>query len=141
MLIRVILADHSKVMQREFRDLLQQYPEIELVGVANDFAQMIQLVEDLKPDVIVMEPRMRDAAAFTPEYVKSLMNGCASRILALSLWSDPDSLSLANRFGAFTLLRKMNLYDELIPTIMQVALTVEQCEEGVLLRHKPSPDN
>ncbi|HTQ95964.1 MAG TPA: hypothetical protein VMH89_04120 [Candidatus Acidoferrum sp.] len=141
MSIRVILADHSKVMQREFRDLLRQYPEIELVAVANDFAQMIQLVEDLKPDVIVLEPRMRDAAAFTPEHVKTRLNGCASRILVVSLWSDPDSLSLANRFGAFTLLRKVNLYDELIPTIMQVALTVEQRDEGVLLRHKSNPDH
>jgi hypothetical protein len=40
-------------------------------------------------------------------------------IIAISLWKDDDTKTLAETFGAHVLLDKMNLYSELIPAIKQ----------------------
>jgi DNA-binding NarL/FixJ family response regulator len=102
------------------RVLLLVQPEIELVGEAADFAHTIQMMNDLKPEVIVMDLHMPDETNVEPLIVKSLLNH-GSRLLAISLWNDEDAKALAESFGAVTLMDKIELADKLIPTIMQLA--------------------
>lgn len=117
--IKVLLADDSDVVRRAIRDLLDQYPEIELVGEAVSFAQTIQMTNDLKPQVILMDVHMKDQATFTREDIKTRLNG---RIVAISLANDGETKALADSFGALILLDKMELAVELIPTIEKLAL-------------------
>ncbi|MGB7436401.1 MAG: hypothetical protein WBR26_05895 [Candidatus Acidiferrum sp.] len=49
------------------------------------------------------------------------LNVCTSRIVAISIWNDEKTRELAESFGTVTLLDKMNLSDELIPTIEKFA--------------------
>jgi DNA-binding NarL/FixJ family response regulator len=117
--IKVLLADDSDVMRRAIRNLLRQYPNIELVGEAVSFAQTIQMMNDLKPQVILMDLHMKDQATFTTEDIKTQLNG---RIVAISLANDEETKALADSFGALILLDKMELAVELIPTIEKFAL-------------------
>lgn len=117
--IKVLLADDSDVVRRAIRDLLDQYPEIELVGEAVSFAQAIQMANDLKPQLILMDVHMKDQATFTREDIKTQLHG---RIVAISLANDGETKALADSFGALILLDKMELAVELIPTIEKLAL-------------------
>jgi two-component system chemotaxis response regulator CheB len=118
--IKVLLADDSDVVRRAIRGLLEQYPKIELVGEAVSFAQTIQMTNDLKPQVILMDLHMKDQVTFTVEDIKTQMNG---RIVAISLANDGETKALAESFGALILLDKTKLADELIPTIEKFALS------------------
>jgi DNA-binding NarL/FixJ family response regulator len=120
--IRVLLADDTEFMRRAISRLLETRPELEVVGEADDFAQTIQLANDLKPQVIVMDLHMPDEARFTPQEVESLLNH-GSQLLAISIWNNEDAKALAESFGAVKLLDKMSLSKELIPAILQVALS------------------
>ncbi len=116
--IKVLLADDSDVARRAIRALLEQYPMIELVGEAVTFAQTIQMTNDLKPQVVLMDLHMKDQDTFTIEDVKTQLDGL---IVAMSIANDGETKALADSFGAVTLLDKTELVDELIPTIEKLA--------------------
>jgi hypothetical protein len=62
---------------------------------------------------------MPDEREYTPKLVKSQILLHTKGIVAISLWNDADTKTLAQSFGAHMLLDKMSLYSELIPAIKQ----------------------
>ena len=116
--IKILLADDNDVARRAIRGLLEENPMIELVGEAVSFAQTIQMANDLKPQVVLLDVHMKDQATFTPEDIKTQLDGL---IVAISIANDGETKALADSFGAVTLLDKAELVDELIPTIMKLA--------------------
>jgi DNA-binding NarL/FixJ family response regulator len=119
MSIRVLLADDSEIVRRGIRSLLRSQTEIELVGEAADFCQTIQLLNELKPQVVVLDLHMPEGPEATLLDVKSHLHH-DSRVLPMSVWNDEETKALAERLGTFPLLDKMELGDKLIPTIMHL---------------------
>ncbi|MFC9635812.1 response regulator transcription factor, partial [Streptomyces mirabilis] len=58
MTIRVLLADDQPVVRAGLRMLINDIPDIEIVGEAGTGAEAVQLATDLHPDVVVMDIRM-----------------------------------------------------------------------------------
>jgi DNA-binding NarL/FixJ family response regulator len=119
MSIKVLVADDTVVMRQAIGRLLGSQPEIELVGEAADYFQTIQLSNDLKPQVIVMDLHMPDVTELTPIEFKSRLNH-QTLLLAISMWDDESTKDLADSFGAVTLLNKMELPKTLVPAILQL---------------------
>jgi len=44
-----------------------------------------------------------------------------SRVLAISVWDDEETKTLADNYGAVKLLDKINLGTQLIPSILEIA--------------------
>jgi len=124
MSIKVLLVDGSDVMRLAIRQLLKKEPGIEVIGTANSFAETIALTAAFKPDVLLMDPHMPDEREYKPAFVKSQILFHTKCIVAISLWNDDDTRTLAETFGAHVLLDKMNLYSELIPAIKQFCPSV-----------------
>jgi DNA-binding NarL/FixJ family response regulator len=119
--VKVLLADDSELTRGAIRRfLLKDRSDIELVGEACNFAQTIQMSNDLKPHVIVMDLRMPDDYKMTAQDVKAQLSHGAC-VLAISAWDDEETKDLAKSFGAVALLDKMKLSEELIPAIMKFA--------------------
>jgi DNA-binding NarL/FixJ family response regulator len=115
--IKVLVADDSEIIRRGIRQLLATETEIEIVAEAVDFAQTIQMVNDLKPRVIVMDLHMPDELNISAEDIKSQLNH-GSQLLAISLSNHEETKGLAESYGASVLLDKMNLADTLAPTVV-----------------------
>jgi DNA-binding NarL/FixJ family response regulator len=120
LLIKVLLADDSEVVLRAIRGFLDQDPEIKVVAEAADFSQTVQMANDLKPEIIVMDLHMRNSVTTLADAMLHL-NGCGAQVLAMSFSNDDDAKALAKHSGALALLDKMTLIDELIPTIKMFA--------------------
>jgi DNA-binding NarL/FixJ family response regulator len=120
--IKVLLADDNEVVRGAIRRLLGQEAGIELVGEATTFGQTIQMANDLKPQVVVLDLHMKDEEALTPEDVKRGLDGRETRIVAISVWNDEETKALAESSGAFALVDKMMLASELIPIIGESVL-------------------
>jgi len=58
MRIKILLAEDHKIVREGTRQLLEQSPDMEVVGEASDGVEAIQFAEDLHPDVIVMDVRL-----------------------------------------------------------------------------------
>jgi len=67
--------------------------------------------------VLLLDLHLPEKRQFTPALVKSQLQ-CV-RILAVSFSNDDDRRNLPKSYGASALLDKMNLYNEMIPAIMQ----------------------
>jgi DNA-binding NarL/FixJ family response regulator len=119
--VTVLLADDSDITRGAIRRfLLTNNKDIKLVGEAVNFAQTIQMSNDLRPHVIVMDLRMPDDCENTPETIKARLNQ-SSQLVAISAWDDEQTKALAVSFGAAELLDKMKLSDLLVPTILRLA--------------------
>ncbi|MCI0438257.1 MAG: response regulator transcription factor, partial [Chloroflexi bacterium] len=56
--IRVLLADDQSLMRRGISLLLQEEPDIEVVGEASNGWDVIENVKELEPDVVLMDVEM-----------------------------------------------------------------------------------
>jgi DNA-binding NarL/FixJ family response regulator len=115
---KVLLADDSDVARQAIHRLLEQNPIIELIGEAVSFAETIQITNDLKTQVILMDLHMKDQTTFAVEDLKTQLDGL---IVAISVANDGETKALADSFGAVTLLDKTELVDGLLPTIKKLA--------------------
>ena len=72
--IRVLVVDDSLFMRSAIKKMLTQHDDFEIVGMAKDGFEAVQMVTDLHPDVITMDynmPRM-DGASAVMEIMKML---------------------------------------------------------------------
>lgn len=118
--ITVLLADDEEVVRRAITRFLVPHPAIKLVGEAANFAQTIQRANDLKPQIIVMDLHLPRGHKDCDRDLQSCLNQ-GSQLVAISFANDIEAEALAASFGAAKLLDKTKLFDELIPTIMQLA--------------------
>jgi hypothetical protein len=77
----------------------------------------VQLVSELKPQVLLLHLRLAEDAHFSPAYVKEQLSPVCT--LAISIQNDDDSKALAESYGAVRLLDKMSLYAEMVPAILR----------------------
>jgi len=51
-MIKVLMADDSERMRTAMLRLLQEEPQIQVVGEASNFAETIQMITDFKPKML-----------------------------------------------------------------------------------------
>ena len=56
--ITVVLADDHPIVRQGLRHLLENDPELNVVGEAGDGIETVQLVETMKPDILVVDMMM-----------------------------------------------------------------------------------
>jgi len=80
--IRVLVVDDSALMRRVITGLLEQDPTIRVVATARNGREAIELVQELRPDIVTMDVRMpvMDGLATT----EHLMAYCPTPILVLT---------------------------------------------------------
>jgi chemotaxis response regulator CheB len=113
-----LLADDSKELRQAIRRRFEGQSEITLVGEAVDFSDAIRLAQQLHPDVVLLDLRMRDSHGLDALAASPKLVSTGSTILAISFSIDDDTKALARQIGAVKLLDKLSLYTELIPTIL-----------------------
>ena len=116
--VSVLLADDSEIFRRAIRELLEKSAEIEVVGEAVDFAQMVQMAKRLKPEVIVADLNLLEPA---PPDFRSQLSIELSRLIAVSRSFDVDAKLFAASVGISVLLDKAKLSRELVPAILRTA--------------------
>src|SRR5689334_12873178 len=90
---RVVVVDDSAYVRKAIRQMLSRSPFIEVVGTARDGAEALELVEELRPDVVTCDLNMpeMDGVAFVkaqmarrpvPIIIISIANQAGEQVLA-----------------------------------------------------------
>lgn len=118
--LRVLLADDHGLLRKGIRSVLAQDASIAIAGEANDGVEAVQLAQELKPDVVMMDiamPRLNGLDAATQILRKQRRQG----IIMLSMYSDEEYLIRAVNAGVRGYLLKDAAEPDLVPAIRAVA--------------------
>ena len=119
-LLRLLIADDQPLIRRALSMTLGAEADIEIVGLAANGQQAIEMALELKPDVIIMDQQMpgtggaaatREITARRPEV----------RIVVLTTFDDDELVFEAIRSGAHAYLLKDATEDVILETVRAVS--------------------
>lgn len=117
--IRVYIADDHPIVRRGIRDLLQTEADIIVVGEAENGRQVVRDVDELQPDIILMDLIMPEMDGIEATRQVREKNPDV-RILVLTSFATDDKVFPAIKAGALGYLIKDTGPDDLLRAIRQV---------------------
>lgn len=120
MSIRILLADDHKIVREGLKVLLENQSDMEVIAEAENGRTTAQMVQELLPDVVIMDISMPDMNGIeaTRQITATAPN---VKILALSLHSNRRFVVEMLKAGASGYLLKNHAATELIEAIRAVA--------------------
>jgi two-component system response regulator NreC len=117
---RILLADDHKLMRSGLKALIEQQPDLAVVGEADDGRQAVALAVSLKPDLLVMDIGMPNLNGIEAAHQITQANP-ATAIVILSMHSDESYVLRALKAGAKGYLLKDSAESDLIRAVHAVA--------------------
>jgi DNA-binding NarL/FixJ family response regulator len=118
--VRVLIADDQALVRGGFRMILEAKEDMEVVGEAGDGTEAVALVEELRPDVVLMDVRMPDMDGIEATR-RIVASGSSARIVILTTYDIDEYVFSALRAGASGFLLKDVRPAELAEAIRIVA--------------------
>ena len=117
--IRIVLAEDHALVREGTRRILEQHPDLDVVGEAEDGQQALEMIERLRPDVAILDVRMPKLSGI--EVVRQ-MKPCspATRALVLTAYDDDDYILALMEAGATGYLLKTARASELVEAVRSV---------------------
>jgi len=118
--IKVLLVDDHSLVRRGFRRMLEDEPDITVVGEASDGDEAVRLAKELAPQVIVMDCALPDTSGLiaTRKILETLPR---KAVLMLSMHSEDTLVRQALDAGARGYILKNAVDLELATAIRRVA--------------------
>ncbi len=97
--IRVVLAEDHSVVRQGILHVMEQTPDIKVIGEAENGEKALEICKDLKPDVLIIDVRMPFLSGI--EVIRSLKDiSPETKSLVLSAYDDDDYVFEAMANGA-----------------------------------------
>ena len=114
--IKVLLAEDHTIVRKGIRSLLDNEPDIEVIGEAEDGREAVEKVEELCPDIVLMDitmPRLNGLDA--SRQIKKMHPEV--RVLVLTMYTNEEYILQLLQAGASGYLVKQSAPEELLSAI------------------------
>ena len=117
---RVVLADDDHVFREILVEVLDADDRFEVVGVAGDAVEVIALVEETDPDLVLLDVRMPGGGPVAAQAITAAGNG-RPKVVALSAQAGSSHVLAMLRGGVVGYLVKGNVGADLPNLLARVA--------------------
>src|SRR5512145_3237167 len=115
-MIRVLICDDQAIVCDGLEAILSTDSEIEVVGLASNGAQVVELAQSIKPDLVLMDLKMPGMNGIqATQVIREQLP--ETRVLVLTTYDDDEWVFDAIRSGAAGYMLKDTPRDKLIPAI------------------------
>lgn len=119
--VRILVVDDHPMVADGIKALLESYDDLEVVGCLGDGQAVIDQMDDLRPDVILMDLNMPKMGGLTATEMV-LERWPETRILVLSMHDSPEYVTSALSHGAMGYVLKDVPTDEIKTAIDSVMI-------------------
>jgi DNA-binding NarL/FixJ family response regulator len=120
-IVRVLIADDDPLIRDVLRDVLDDQPDMEVVAVAADAREAVELAERHTPAVVVLDIRMPYGGG-THAATEILHRVPDARILAFSAYTDAGAVDEMRRAGVADYLAKGVRNVELVAAVRRLGV-------------------
>ncbi|MDD4322848.1 MAG: response regulator transcription factor [Dehalococcoidales bacterium] len=118
--IKILLVDDHLIVREGLKSLLQGEENIDIVGEASNCSEALEKVEELAPDIVLMDILMPGRSGIDATYsLSKKAPGC--KILILSVLEEMQDVEQAFKFGARGYILKSAGVDSIKDAIKRVA--------------------
>lgn len=118
--MRIVIVDDDVLVSSALKTILEAGGEAEVAGTGQDGSDAIRLYEELQPDVLLMDIRMKDMSGL--EAAKEILKVHPdAKILLLTTFSDDEYIVKALKYGVKGYLLKQD-YASILPALQAVQM-------------------
>lgn len=129
--IKIILVDDHAVVRAGFRLLLSASEHIEVIAEAERGEQAIQLYQQLRPDLVVLDLSMPGIGGL--ETIRRIrLRDSGAKILVFSVHDEPIYVNRALNAGAQGYITKSSAPEIIVEAVMQIAERNTYVENGLI---------
>lgn len=128
--MRVLIVDDESLIRMDLRDILESSGH-EVLGEASNGVEALQLVPELRPDVILMDVKMPELDGI--EAARQLSRESIAPVVLLTAFSQDDLVKKARESGVYGYLLKPIREENLVPAL---EMAIGRHEEDLHLRQQ-----
>lgn len=118
-IVRLLVVDDFRLWRDCVKAYLEEHPDLRVAGLASDGLEALQKVEELKPDVVLLDIRLPKLGGIeTARQIQKLNPNC--KIIFLSGHLHPEIVRAALEAGACGYVHKEDASDELFASLESV---------------------
>src|SRR5579884_4034301 len=118
-MIRVIIADDHPIVRDGLKKLLALEDDVEVVGEAGDGREVIEKVQELEPDVLLLDLRMPNLDGLSALQALQQSNK-STRVIVLTASEDKNEFVQAMKLGCSGIVLKQTAPDLIVKSIRKV---------------------
>lgn len=118
-MIKVVIADDHTIFRQGLAQLLASVEDVALAGEAADGQQALKLIQEMNPDVAIIDLSMPSGGLEVAREIRS--QGLSTKVILLTMHNEPDAANKAIQAGAHGYVLKDNAFEDLVYALRSVA--------------------
>ncbi len=117
--MKIVIAEDQGLMRQGLKALIEQQPDMDVVGVACDGTEVIEVVKQKTPDIVIMDISMPNLNGI--EATRIILGEHPNiKIVALTMYPKKQFVNQMLEAGAMGYILKSYLFDELLNALHAV---------------------
>jgi DNA-binding NarL/FixJ family response regulator len=139
--LRVLVVDDSPVFRESLGEFLKQHSEIQLMGTAASGSEAVKKVEELCPDLVIMDLIMPEMNGLEATRLIKAAPARRPKVILVTLHEPRPFAKAATNAGADGFVRKADIPRLLFPMIRNLCWTAATSPEAPKPETAPGKDN